>query len=111
MTPAPDRGSDDAQSAVAPGPLAAILAGTRADALPLRAAAAEGGRIEPESVRLTLLSQQRDGAALEAVVGMLFTEIVGGCSCGDEPYASSGWCRLRLQVDADGTACWTLLPD
>ena len=79
--------------------------------LPLADATREGGRIDPGSVQLSLLSMQEIDGGAEAVVGVLFQEIVGGCSCGDEPYASPRWCRLRLRLDGEGTPQWSLLPD
>jgi hypothetical protein len=91
--------------------LRAFLDGTAPALLPLAGATREGGRIDPDSIRLTLLSARADGDAIEGVVGVLFQETVGGCSCGDDPHDSPRWCRLRLSVDGGQPPRWTLLQD
>jgi hypothetical protein len=63
-----------------------------------------GGRIDPCALTLTLLTERRvcpdDRALTEFRVGVFFTETVGGCSCGDEPFAVSGYQELTLLLDA-----------
>jgi hypothetical protein len=34
-------------------------------------------------------------------VGVFFREIVGGCSCGDEPFAADGYCEIELRIDKE----------
>ena len=63
----------------------------------------QGGLIDPESLGLTLLSSCADAERIEVVVGVFFTEIVGGCSCGDEPFEVNSYTELRLRIErADG---------
>lgn len=71
---------------------------------PLLAAAAEhGGHIDPASVRLSLLGWDAAGRRLR--LGVFGEEIVGGCSCGDEPFAARFYVELTLCIDAAaGTA-------
>mgnify|MGYP006271736693 CR=1 FL=1 len=71
---------------------------------PLLAAATEqGGRVDPASIRLSLLSRDTAGGWLR--LGVFGEEVVGGCSCGDEPYAVGFYVELRLRLDpASGTA-------
>ncbi|MCG6940406.1 MAG: hypothetical protein LJE69_04050 [Thiohalocapsa sp.] len=65
---------------------------------PLLAAATEqGGRIEPASVRLTLLGG--DAAQRDLRLGVFCDEIVGGCSCGDPPYTTPLYLELTLRLD------------
>jgi hypothetical protein len=69
----------------------------------------QGGLIDPASLGLTLLSSRADTERIEVDVGVFFTEIVGGCSCGDEPFEVNGYTELRLRTErADGTtrALW-----
>ncbi|WP_295880683.1 hypothetical protein [uncultured Thiohalocapsa sp.] len=71
---------------------------------PLLAAVADhGGHIDPASVRLSLLGRDAAGRALR--LGVFGEEIVGGCSCGDEPFTARFYLELTLHMDAvAGTA-------
>jgi hypothetical protein len=73
--------------------------------LPL--AGEQGGRIDPDSIGVMLLSRASEAERVELVIGVFFTEIVGGCSCGEEPFSSPGYRELRLRIDrASGAAVW-----
>ncbi len=66
---------------------------------PLLAAAAEqGGRIEPATVRLSLLAGDATRGGLR--LGLFCEEIVGGCSCGDPPYSAPIYRQLTLWLDS-----------
>jgi hypothetical protein len=79
----------------------AILA-LPADSPLLRLAGAQGGLIQEGVKDATVLGIEREGASLIARVGIFFTETVGGCSCGDEPFTSDGYCELSLRIDQRG---------
>lgn len=65
----------------------------------------QGGLIDPASIALTLLSSQADAERIEVAVGVFFTEIVGGCSCGDEPFNVNTYIELSLRIErTDGAA-------
>jgi hypothetical protein len=65
----------------------------------------QGGLIDPASLGVILLSSRADADRIEVGVGVFFTEIVGGCSCGDEPFGVNGYKELRLRIErADGAA-------
>ncbi|RKT43998.1 glucosamine--fructose-6-phosphate aminotransferase [Thiocapsa rosea] len=68
-----------------------------------------GGLIDPETLGLTLLSSCADAERIEVVVGVFFTEIVGGCSCGDEPFEVNGYTELRLRIERTHGAAVILL--
>ena len=36
---------------------------------------------------------------IDAEVGVFFTEVLAGCSCGDEPYAERGYCEVQVDID------------
>lgn len=75
------------------------------DSLPL--VGEQGGRIDPDSIGVTLLSRASEPGRVELVIGVFFTEIIGGCSCGEEPFSSPGYRELRLRIDrASGGAVW-----
>ena len=82
------------------------IADLPAGALPLEAALTQGGRIADGEIAVSLLGVSEDAAAIYARVGIFFTEVVGGCSCGDDPFTESGYCRMQLRIDkatAEGT--------
>jgi hypothetical protein len=86
-------------AAVLRGELLALTEGV----LPI--AGEQGGLIDPASLGLTLLSSRADAERIEVAVGVFFTEIVGGCSCGDEPFGVSGYTELRIRIErTDGAA-------
>ena len=59
----------------------------------------QGGLIDPASLGLTLLWSRADAERIEVAVGVFFTEIVGGCSCGDEPFGVNGYTELSLRIE------------
>lgn len=59
----------------------------------------QGGLIDATEIEVTLLSQRADADSIEAVVGVFFTEHVGGCNCSDDPSASNGFCELTVRID------------
>jgi hypothetical protein len=65
----------------------------------------QGGLIDPASIGVTLLSAHADAGLIEVVIGVFFTESVGGCSCGDDPFSVAGYEELCLRIDrSDGAA-------
>ncbi len=79
------------------------LMGLPEGSLPI--AGEQGGLIDTASIGVTLLSACADADRIELVMGVFFTEIVGGCSCGDEPFSLNGYEELILRIDrADGAA-------
>ncbi len=80
--------------------------------LPLDEATTQGGRVGEEQVTLTVLQAADVGDALHARVIVFFTEVVGGCSCGDAPMSLPARCELRVEIaKADAAARFVLLPD
>jgi len=80
--------------------------------LPLDAATTQGGRLDGERITVTLLQAEDAGDAIHARVGVLFTELVGGCSCGDELMPVKVRCELWVEIaKADAVARFVLLPD
>ena len=75
-----------------------------AGCLPLYRATSEGGRVDASDLRVSVLGSHEDGQAIEARVGVFFTEVVGGCSCGDDPFSRPGYCLLRVTIDRQTTS-------
>ena len=36
---------------------------------------------------------------IQAKVGVFFNEIIGGCSCGDDPLSENAYCELQVSID------------
>lgn len=92
--------------------LAREIEGLPHDALPLHRALTQGGRIDDHAISVTVLRIADVGDSIEAKLGIMFVETVGGCSCGDEPVDHPGYCELRLLIDkATGRTQVDLIPN
>jgi hypothetical protein len=79
--------------------LAREIEGLHQDTLPLHKALTQGGRIDANPIAVTVLQVTDADKKIAAKVGVMFVEIVGGCSCGDEPAGSPHYCELSLIID------------
>ena len=80
--------------------------------LPLAKGVAYGGTVDDSDLAVTVLRSRDEGPAIVAQVGVFFTEIIGGCSCGDEPAPSPAYCELRIRIDkATAAADITVMSD
>lgn len=92
--------------------LASEIEALAADALPLDWATTQGGRVEAEPISVSLLQAEDAGASIQVRVAVFFTEIVGGCSCGDEPMGVPVRCKLQLEISkADASVRCLPLPE
>jgi hypothetical protein len=66
--------------------------------LPLQLAATQGGVVQGGARAVSVLRIEHAGESLLAHVGVFFAETVGGCSCGDEPFTTNGYCELRIRI-------------
>lgn len=81
-------------------------------ALPLQQGTTQGGLVDDSAIETTLLHARDAGGHLETRVGVFFTEIVGGCSCGDDPLQANAYCVLQIDIDKTSTeATVSLLRD
>ncbi|MGD2082535.1 MAG: hypothetical protein PVF91_06190 [Chromatiales bacterium] len=69
------------------------------DQLPLDLGVGQGGRVARRPVTATVLSVAEGDRYVKAEVGIFFTEVVGGCSCGDDPVEENAYCELRISID------------
>lgn len=82
------------------------------EALPLHKGTSQGGFVDDADVTATVFKSREDERFIFANVGIFFTEIIAGCSCGEEPESISAYCRLQIRIDktsAEAEAC--LVPD
>jgi len=83
-----------------------------AGSLPLDGATTQGGRVGEQGITVTVLQAEDAGHAIHARVGVFFTEVVGGCSCGEEPMPVQAHCELQVEIaKADAMVRFVLLPD
>jgi hypothetical protein len=67
--------------------------------MPLHLGTTQGGIVDESSLDATVLGFEEEQGTIKARVGFFFTEIVGGCSCGDDPLASQAYCELLVLID------------
>jgi hypothetical protein len=80
--------------------------------LPLALGTNQGGQVDASQVTATVLAVTEGAGSIRAKVGVFFQEIVGGCSCGDEPVSENAYCEFRVLIDkGSGAAEFVALPD
>ena len=79
--------------------LKAELEGLRREQLPLTRATRHGGQVDACDLAITVLSSREQHACIHAHVGVFFSEIVAGCSCGDDPFTQQVYCELTVEID------------
>lgn len=95
-----------AQGSVAFGSvLEAELLGLPRRCLPLDEVATPGAWVDDTRVGIRFLGAgttspgDEDAASIRARVGVFFSETIGNCGCGDEPYDQNGYAELALRID------------
>jgi hypothetical protein len=75
--------------------------------LPLEQGTTQGGQVDDSNVAV-----QADAGVIRARVGIFFNEIVGGCSCGDDPLSVNAYCQIQVSIDrASAEAEFAMLPE
>lgn len=69
------------------------------DALPLQQGVAQGGLADGADITVSVFSARDDVQAIHANVGVFFTEIIAGCSCGDDPLPLPAYCVMQFSID------------
>lgn len=75
------------------------IANLKTGTLPLDKGVSQGGYVDDSHIEATVLHVADDENAIQADVGIFFTEIVGGCSCGDDPMATNAYCVIQARID------------
>jgi len=68
-------------------------------ALPLYKGTAQGGIVDDSDLSVSVISTSENDNSIKATIGVFFSEIVGGCSCGDEPIAVNAYCEFQVIID------------
>ena len=92
--------------------LKAEIEGLKSAALPLEKALTQGGVVEDSDISVAVITTAEDEKVIEVKIGVFFTEIVAGCSCGDAPMSINAYCQLLVSLDKmTSEASFTLMPD
>jgi len=75
------------------------LEGLIMGSLPLEKATTQGGQVDDSEISVTVIDAFDRETSIQAKVGVFFSEIVGGCSCGDEPVAENAYCEILVSID------------
>jgi hypothetical protein len=67
--------------------------------LPLYQGTSQGGYVDDSDISVTILEIREDEHRIQARAGVFFTEIIVGCSCGDDPMPVNAYCELLIQLD------------
>ena len=70
-----------------------------ATALPLAQATTPSSYLTNAPISVSVRQVTDTGTAIEANLGIFFTEIAASCGCGAEPMEHPGYCELRVRID------------
>lgn len=79
--------------------LSSEIQSLRSGDLPLEKGSDQGGLVDDSDLGVTVLGLTDDEDSIQAKVGIFYKEIVGGCSCGDEPMVNNAYCELQVVID------------
>lgn len=77
--------------------------------LPLHQAIQLGGQVDDSDISVLVNAASDNDCSIEVQVGIFFYEIMGGCSCGDEPTRENSYCELLVAIDKT-TAAASFIP-
>ena len=69
--------------------------------LPLDKGCSRGGYADGREIAVTILDVKQGERFLRARVGVFFSEVVAGCSCGDDPLTESAYCEMEVAIDKE----------
>lgn len=67
--------------------------------LPLDAFTTQGGRVDAAGIKLTVLQATAHVGGLQVRIGVFFTELIGGCSCGDDILPVQTYGEFDVDID------------
>ncbi len=67
--------------------------------LPLHQFTTQGGLVDDSHITATIMQIDKHKKHIHARVGIFFSEVVGGCSCGDDPYSVNAYAELLVVID------------
>lgn len=70
-----------------------------ASVLPLDKGTTQGGLVDDSNISATIINFTEEEGYIQAKVGVFFNEIIGGCSCGDDPLSENAYCEIQVSID------------
>ncbi len=67
--------------------------------LPLQQGLTQGDMASEQPTKVTVLTHHENDADIEVKLAVFFTEIISGCSCGDDPAMINAYCEMRLTIN------------
>ena len=67
--------------------------------LPLQQGLTQGDMAAEQPDKVTVLSRKETQQCVNVKLAVYFTEIISGCSCGDDPATLDGYCEMQLKID------------
>jgi len=77
------------------------LEGLASGTLPLQKGCSRGGVADDREVAVRVLDVQPGERFIRARVAVFFSEVVVGCSCGDDPLTESAYCEVEVAIDRE----------
>ena len=72
-----------------------------ASVLPLDKGTSQGGLVDDSNISATIINFTEEERYIQAKIGVFFNEIIGGCSCGDDPLSENAYCEIQVSIDKD----------
>jgi hypothetical protein len=69
--------------------------------LPLEQGLSRGNYLADEPVTAMILRVSEDGGFIQVDLGLFFSEINAGCSCGFDPLIEAAYCEFRLTLSRE----------
>ncbi|MDH5633313.1 MAG: glucosamine--fructose-6-phosphate aminotransferase [Gammaproteobacteria bacterium] len=69
--------------------------------LPLHQCLVHGNQVDESDIAISILKTTREPGSLAARIGVMFSEIDAGGSCGFEPAAGNAYCEIRVIIELD----------
>jgi hypothetical protein len=69
--------------------------------LPLDKGCSRGGYADDREIAVTILAVKQGQGFIRAQVGVFFSEVVAGCSCGDDPLTENAYCEMEVAIDRE----------
>jgi len=67
--------------------------------MPLQQGLTQGDMASEHPTNVSLLSYHDSEENIVAKLAVFFTEIISGCSCGDDPGIINGYCEMQLTIN------------
>ena len=70
-----------------------------ANALPLQQGLSQGDIASEKPEKVSVINSDETDTQIIVKLGVYFTEIISGCSCGDDPGMLNGYCEMQVAID------------